>query len=108
MLATLASCDQVIFEISLYVLSQYVRVCFVKLKTEFREIRHSWQINEITRLNERIFFSRTLFIGFFCLFQHKLHQSTNTFNCHGNDSTVDRSVCSDPDESFGYYDINHV
>ena len=65
MLATLASCDQVIFEISLYVLSQYVRVCFVKLKTEFREIRHSWQINEITRLNERIFFSCTLFIGVF-------------------------------------------
>ena len=101
MLATLASCDQVIFEISLYVLSQYVRVCFVKLKTEFREIRHSWQINEITRLNERIFFSCTL-LGFFCLYQHKLYQSTtNTFNYHGNGSTVDLSVCSDPDESFG-------
>ena len=30
------------------------------------------------------------------------------FNYHGNGSTVDRSVCSDPDESFGYFDINHV
>ena len=68
MLATLASCDQVIFEISLYLLSQYVRVCFIMLKTEFREIRHSWQINEITRLNERIFFRCTLFVGFFVCF----------------------------------------
>ena len=89
-IATLASCDQVIFEISLYVLSQYVRVCFVKLKTEFREIRHSWQINEITCLNERIFFSCSLFSVFFCLFQHKLHQSTNTYNYHGNGSIVGR------------------
>ena len=41
-------------------------VCLrLKLKTEFRGIRHSWQINEITRLNERIFFSCTLFIGVF-------------------------------------------
>ena len=42
------------------------------------------------------------------MFQHKLHQSTNTFDYHGNDGTLDRSICSDPDESFGYYDINHV
>ena len=35
---------------------------------------------------------------FFCLFQHKLHQSTNTFSYHENGSTVvARSVCSDPD-----------
>ena len=64
-IATLASCDQIIFEVNLYVLFKYVCVCFVKLKTEFREIRHSWQINEITRLNERIFFSCTLFRGVF-------------------------------------------
>ena len=31
--------------------SLYVCVCFVKLKTEFRDIIHSWQINEITCLN---------------------------------------------------------
>ena len=61
-MATLASCDQVIFEVRLYVLFQYVCVCFVKRETEFREIIHSWQINEITCLNERIFFSYTLFI----------------------------------------------
>ena len=109
-IATLASCDQIIFEVNLYVLFKYVCVCFVKLKTEFREIRHSWQINEITCLNEKIFFCCTLFIGFFCwLFQYKLHQSTNMYNCHGNNaSTLGRSVCSDLDESFGNYDITHV
>ena len=33
------------------------------------------------------------------MFQHKLHQSTNMFNYHGNGSAaVDRRVCSDPDE----------
>ena len=42
-----------------------VCLCFLKLKTKFREIRNSWQFNEITRLNERIFFSCTLFIGGF-------------------------------------------
>ena len=44
----------------------------------------------------------------FFLFQHKLHQSNNTYNYHGNRSTVGRSGCSDPDESFGYYGINDV
>ena len=66
-IATLASCDQVIFEVNLCVLFKYVCVCFVKLETEFREIRHSWQINEITCLNEKIFFRCTLFIGFFVI-----------------------------------------
>ena len=28
------------------------------------------------------------------------------YNYHGNASTVGRSVCSDPDESFNNYDIN--
>ena len=102
-MATLASCDQVIFKISLYVLFQCVCVCFVKLETEFREIIHSWQINEITCLNERIFFSYTLFICHIFSFQHKLYQSTNrTYNYHGNGNTVGRNVCSNPDESFGY------
>ena len=63
-IAALASCDQVIFEVNLCVLFKYVCVCFVKLETEFREIRHSWQINEITCLNEKIFFRRTLFLVF--------------------------------------------
>ena len=31
-----------------------------------------------------------------------------TDNYDGNASTVGRIVCSDPDESFAYYDINHV
>ena len=35
----------------------------------------------------------------FCLFQHKLHQSTDRLNYLGNGSTLDRSICSDPDES---------
>ena len=67
-IATLASCDQVIFEVNLCVLFKYVCVCFVKLETEFREIRHSWQINEITCLNEKIFFRCTLFIDGLHLF----------------------------------------
>ena len=55
------------------------------------------------------YFSVVLYLWFFCcLFQYKLHQSTNTDNYHGNASTVGRIVCSDPDESFAYYDINHV
>ena len=29
-------------------------------------------------------------------------------NYPGNGSTGERSVCSDPDDSFDYYDINHV
>ena len=107
-MAALASCGQVIFKISLYVLFQYVCVYFVKLETEFREIIHSWKINEITCLNERIFFSCTLFIYYFFSFQQKLHQSTNTYNYHGNDSTVGRSSCTNPDESFRYYDSNDV
>ena len=40
----------------------------------------------------------TLSIGYFCLFQDKLHQSTNTYNYYGNGSTVRRSACSNPDE----------
>ena len=44
------------------------------------------------------YFSVVLYLkDFFCLFQHKLHQCTNAFNYHGNDGTVDRSVCSDPE-----------
>ena len=69
-IATLASYDQVIFEISSYVLFQCACVCFVKFETEFREIIHSRSLqvtclNEITCLNERIFFSYILFIFFF-------------------------------------------
>ena len=63
-IATLASCDQVIFEVNLYVLFKYACICFVKVETEFGEIRYSWQINEITCLNEKIFFRFTLFKGF--------------------------------------------
>ena len=77
---------------------------FAKLETEFTNITHSWEINEIACLNERIFSSYTLFIWFFS-FQHKLHQSPNTYNDHGNGSRVGLSGCSDCDESFGY-DIN--
>ena len=77
------------------------------LETEFREITHSWQINDIVCLSKRIFFSYTLFICFFFC-QHKLHQSTSTYNYHGNGSTVGRSGCSNPDESFDYYDSNDV
>ena len=66
--ATLASCAQVVLEISFFVHFWYVYVCFVKSKTKFREIIHSWQINEITCLNERILFSYTLFIGYFFRF----------------------------------------
>ena len=45
---------------------------------------------------------------YFSSFQHKLHQSTNTYNFHGSGSTVGCSGCSNPDESFGYYDSNDV
>ena len=69
---------------------------------------HSWQISEITCQNERIFFRYTLFMCYFSSFQHKLHQSTNTYNFHGSGSTVGCSGCSNPDESFGYYDSNDV
>ena len=96
-LATLANCDQVIFQISLYAFFQYVCVYFVKLETEFREIIHSWHINEITCLNE-IFFSYTSFIVFFSL-QHKLYQSTNTYIYHGIGSNLGRSGNSNPDEN---------
>ena len=96
-LATLASCDQVIFEISLHAFFQYVCVYFVKLETAFRGIIHSWQINEITCLNE-IFFSHTSFIAFFSL-QYKLHQSTNTYIYHGIGSNLGRSSNSNPDEN---------
>ena len=108
-IAILPSCDQVIFEIDLYVLFKYVCVCSVKLETEFREIIHSWQINDIASLCERIFFSFTLFIGYFFLFQHNIHQSTITYNYDGNDTTVDRSGCSNPDEHSAIimiYNIN--
>ena len=79
----------------------------LKLETEFREMIHSWQINKIARLSERIFSSYTLFMFFFS-FQHKLHQSIKTYNYHGNGSTVGRSGCSNLDESFCYYDSNDV
>ena len=54
-IATLTSCDQITFEVNLYVLFKYVCVYFVRLETEFREIRHSWQTNEITCLNKKYF-----------------------------------------------------
>ena len=44
----------------------------------------------------------------FFSFQHKLHQSTNAYNCRGSGSTVGRSGCSNLDESFSYYDSNDV
>ena len=47
-------------------------------------------------------------MGDFFSFQHKLHQSTNTYNYHGNGSVVGRSGYSNPDESFGYYDTDDV
>ena len=47
-----------------------------------------------------------LFICYFFSFQHKLHQSINTYNYHGNGGTLGRSGCNNPDESIGYYDIN--
>ena len=81
---------------------------FVKLETEGREIILSWQINETTSLNEVISFSYTLFIGCF-VFRFSI-------NCIKAligitivvRSRVARSLCSDPDESFRYYDINDV
>ena len=71
---------------------------FAKLETEFREIIHSRQNNEIS-LHE-ILSSYTFFIGFFS-FQHKLHHSP-TYNDHGNSRREVRSRCSNRDESFGY------
>ena len=68
-IATLASCDQIIFEISLYVFFQYVWVSFVKLETEFTEIIHSQQINEITCLSDRILTSVILYSQV-CFFFH--------------------------------------
>ena len=53
------------------------------------------------------YFSVILYRLFFS-FQHKLHQSTNIYDYHGNGSTVGRSGCSNLDESYGYYDINDV
>ena len=41
------------------------------------------------------------FIQGFFSFQHKLHQSPNTYNDQGNGIRVDRSGCSDSDELFG-------
>ena len=52
------------------------------------------------------YFSVILYHVIFFSFQDKLHHSANTYNYHGNCSTVGRSGCSDPDESFGYYDSN--
>ena len=52
-----------------------------------------------------MFFFVFCFVLFFYSFQDKLHQSTNTYNYHGNGSKVGRSGCSNPDESFGYYDM---
>ena len=100
-IATLASSGQVIFEVNLYVLFKYVCACFVKLEREFREIWHSWQINEITRLNEKIFFRCTLFKGFFvvCFSINCIKALTCITIMEINASTVSHSVCSDPDES---------
>ena len=65
-ITTLASCDQFIFDISFYMLFQYVY--FANFETEFREIVHSWHINKITCLNERIFpvilYSQLIFFRF--------------------------------------------
>ena len=97
-MAKLASCDQVIFK-ALCIFFQYVCICCVKLETEFTEIIHSWQKNETTCLNERTFFSYTLFICYFFSFQHKFYLNTNTYNYHGHGSTLGCSDCSNPDES---------
>ena len=70
----------------------------MKLETEFRKIIHSWQINDITCLNEGISFIYTFFIGYFFSFQFKLHQNSNTYNYHGNSSAVGGSGCSDLDK----------
>ena len=45
----------------------------------------------------RLYFIHRLFSSF----QHKLHQSTNTYNDDGNSSRAGCSGCSDCDESFG-------
>ena len=66
------------------------------------------KVFEITCLNEGMFFSYTLFICYFFLFQHKLHQKINAYNCRESGSAVGRSGCSSLDESFGYYDSNDV
>ena len=47
---------------------QWLLLYFVKLETEFREVIHSWQINEITCMHKRIFSSYNLFIGVFFRF----------------------------------------
>ena len=54
--------------------------------------------------NFSVYFIHMLFF----LFHHKLHQSTNTYNYHGNGNKAGRSSCSNPDESFSYYDSNDV
>ena len=91
-------------------------MCFFSMPTPAlsslkQNLEKSDILGKLMKLHCRIkeYFSIVLYLqGFFCLFQHRMHQSTNMFNYHGNDSKVDRSVCSDPDESFGYYDVNQV
>ena len=114
-MATLDSCDQVIFKISLYVLFQYVCVCFVNLQAKFRQIVHSCQNSEITCLIHSVsfrfiqeYFSVIVYsYVIFFSFQHKHHQSTNAYNCRGSGS-IGRSGFSNLDGSFSYYDNNHV
>ena len=111
-IATLASCDRSFSKsvrMSLFSMSTSALSSLKKNLEKSSQINgKSWQINEITYLNELIFFRYTLFIGYFFSFQHKLHQSTNMYNYHGNGSRVGCSDCSDLDESFGYYDIKDV
>ena len=91
-------------------------MCFFSMPTPAlsslkQNLEKSDILGKLMKLHGRIkeYFSVVLYLqSFFCLFQHRMHQSTNMFNYHGNDSKVDRSVCSDPDESFGYDDVNQI
>ena len=71
-IATLARCDQVSFEISF--------IC-------------SFSISKLPNLKQNLEKSSS--------FQHKLHQSPNMYNNHGNGLRVERSGCNDCEESFG-------
>ena len=76
-----------------------------------KNLEKSYILGKLVKLHAwmKEYFSVILYsYDFFFSFQRKLHQSTNAYNCHGNDSTVGRSGCSNPDESFGYYDSNDV
>ena len=83
-------------------------VCLHLLWLEFREITHSWQINEITCVMKEYFSVILYSYVIFFSFQNKLHQGTNTYNYHGYGSTVGRSDWSNSDELLCYYDSNDV